>query len=496
MKVRNGEPDTPWIVERARVDGARTALVDGRLRWTFSDLSHSSAAVAAELCRRGIRQGDRVLLLAGTSAAWVACLHGTTCAGAVFVPLGPSLTVDEAARAIARVRPSIVVADDDRIVAAQRAVSAAELDSPPKVATLSSLRASADVAAFTPEPPPAVHSIVFTSGTTGDSKAAMLSHANYASSANATQERLSLDSGDVWLAPMPLHHVGGLSILMRSLRIGFSVVLLPRFDPATTIRTIESEGITIISVVPTMLHALLEEQGTDARSWTERFPTLRVVLVGGGPLGDGLSARALEAGVPIAATYGLTETSSQISTATPAETAADSAHCGRPVRGIEIRLHDVGADGFGTLCVRGPQVFGGYYGEPTGSAGLSEDGWFATGDIGRIDGDGRVLIAMRRQDRIVTGGENVSPAEVETVLGEHPDISCAGVYPVADEKWGQLVAAAVVLRSGASFEPDRLAEWCRDRMAPYKVPRRFVLRESLPVSAAGKLRRFLLAESE
>jgi O-succinylbenzoic acid--CoA ligase len=323
-----------------------------------------------------------------------------------------------------------------------------------------------------------------------------LTPANYAASADATAERLSLDRDDVWLAPMPMHHVGGLSILMRSLRIGLSVVLQPEFDSDRTLERIETEDVTIVSVVPTMLHALLERQREDGRDWTRRFPRLRVVLVGGGPLPAALARRALEADIPIATTYGLTEATSQISTATVAETAADPSHCGHPVRGVEVRLRDVGPDGYGTLWVRGPQVFAGYVGDPPQSGERFDGDWFATGDIAKIDEEGRIRVAMRRDDRIVTGGENVSPAEVETVLGEHPDVSSAGVYGIADEKWGQIVAAAVVLRPGTDFDPEGLTAWCRERMAPYKVPRRIHVRASLPVTAAGKLRRFLLPESD
>jgi O-succinylbenzoic acid--CoA ligase len=218
-------------------------------------------------------------------------------------------------------------------------------------------------------------------------------------------------------------------------------------------------------------------------------------LVGGGPLSETLAERALSAGVPLVTTYGLTETTSQVSTSTVVETSGDPTHCGRPITGLEVRVRTPDADGFGTLCVRGPQIFAGYFGDRARTRARFDEGWLVTGDIGRIDERGCVRVVMRRDDLIVTGGENVSPAEVEIVLCEHPDVASAGVYPLPDEKWGQRVVAAVVLRSGATFDAESLAAWCRPRMAAFKVPRRFELRDSLPITAAGKLRRFLLPES-
>jgi O-succinylbenzoic acid--CoA ligase len=474
-------------------------LVGGAVRWTFSELAERAIGVAAGLRKSGIGRGDRVVLSAASSADWVACLHGIACVGAVSVPLAPKLSAREATDAVSSVEPRLAIADAERFDVVRHAFTAARLRSVTQVITLERAISGAGTDAalpFEPDFRPAGDSIVFTSGTSGAPKPVVLSQDNFTSSADATAERLALGRDDVWLAPMPLHHVGGLSILLRSLRIGLSVVLMPKFDPERLVERIETEKVTIVSVVPTMLHALLERQHGDSRAWNRRFPHLRIVLVGGGPLPDSLARRALDAGVPIATTYGLTETTSQISTATVAETAADPSHCGRPLRGVEVRLRDVGADGYGTLCVRGPQVTAGYFGEPPHAGERFDEGWFVTGDIAHVDEDGRIRIAMRREDRIVSGGENVSPAEVEAVLVEHPDVSSAGVYALDDEKWGQVVAAAVVLRPGAKFAPERLIAWCRERLAPYKVPRRIEPRESLPFTAAGKLRRFLLSDSE
>ena len=274
-------------------------------------------------------------------------------------------------------------------------------------------------------------------------------------------------------------------------------MLTSKFDAAETNDVLAAERATIASVVPTMLHAMLDEHEdrSSSVSWRDRFPSLRVVLVGGGPLSEALAERALHVGVPLVTTYGLTETASQVSTSTVAETAEDPTHCGRPIEGLEIRVREPDENGFGTLCVRGPQIFAGYFDDPARTRARFDAGWLLTGDIGRIDERGCVRIAMRRDDLIVTGGENVSPAEVESILCEHPDVVSAGVYPLPDEKWGQRVVAAVVLRPGAAFDAEALALWCRRRMAAFKVPRRFELRSSLPTTASGKLRRFLLPGS-
>jgi O-succinylbenzoic acid--CoA ligase len=260
---------------------------------------------------------------------------------------------------------------------------------------------------------------------------------------------------------MPLAHVGGLSILIRSAIYATTVVLHDRFDTDAVLAELMSpeRRITMVSLVPTMLARLLE-------AGLERPPALRWALLGGGPIPAPLLARAAEAGVPVAPTYGMTEACSQIAT------------FGFPLHGVEVRLQ--GPEGNREIKVRGTVVSPG---------ALSDDGWLHTGDLGELDDRGRLVITGRKADTIVSGGENVAPAEVESVLLEHPYVVDAGVFGRVDPEWGEAVIAAVVLRDGEAVDPAALTAHCAERLAPFKIPKAFEMRAELPRTASGKLLR-------
>lgn len=284
---------------------------------------------------------------------------------------------------------------------------------------------------------------------------------------------------------MPLFHVGGLSILVRSVIGGVPATVHEKFDPVRVSQAID-EGATLISLVPTMLQRLLDER-------TRPFPSsLRTVLLGGGPAPRALLDRAIHAGVPIAPTYGLTESSSQAVTLLPSETPDHLGTAGRPLFFTELRTS--GAEGEpGEILLRGPTVFQGYWENPAATADALRDGWLHTGDMGIIDQDGYLTVLDRRHDLIISGGENVYPAEVESVLMEHPAVSEAGVFGVEDPDWGE-VPAAVIVPKGPAPSAEDLSSFLRARLAPYKVPRFFHVVDELPRNAAGKLMRHRLAE--
>jgi O-succinylbenzoic acid--CoA ligase len=254
---------------------------------------------------------------------------------------------------------------------------------------------------------------------------------------------------------MPLAHVGGLSILTRCLLARTCVVLEPRFDAATLPARLDDEKITLLSLVPTMLARLLDEHPT----WTPP-PRLRAILLGGAGTPARLLARARERGLPVHTTYGLTEACSQVVTG------------GRALHGVELRIS---ADE--RIQVRGPMLMTGYLGEPP----LPPGAWLDTGDLGELDGDGVLRVHARRTDLIVTGGENVYPAEVEDALAALPGIHAACVFGIPDETWGQLVAALLV-----GERTPGLAAAIAARLAPHKRPRRIAFVDALPVTPAGK----------
>ncbi|MDE3134147.1 MAG: AMP-binding protein [Acidobacteriota bacterium] len=302
-----------------------------------------------------------------------------------------------------------------------------------------------------------VATVMFTSGTTSAPKPVYLTLGNWEANAVGSALALGLDLEERWLCTMPLAHVGGLSILLRSTVYATTVVTHERFDTAAVLADLMSaeRRITLVSLVPTMLTRLLD-------AGLASPPTLRWVLLGGGPIPPGLLSRAAAAGVPVAWTYGMTEACSQIAT------------FGLPLHGVTVRLVD------GEIQVRGPIV---------ASSALAEDGWLHTGDLGEHDAEGRLRIIGRKSDTIVSGGENVAPAQVEAALLSHPAVADAGVFSRPDAEWGERVVASVVLREGFSVSTAELQDYVGTRLAHFKVPKEISFSDALPRTASGKLLR-------
>jgi len=322
--------------------------------------------------------------------------------------------------------------------------------------------------------PPDAAAIIYTSGTTGRARGAVLTRAALLASAQASAANLGWQDYDCWLLAMPLARVGGLSILTRCLIARRAVALAAHFDAAQLPRIIDEQRITLLSVVPTMLSLLL-----DAHPGWRAPAHLRAVLVGGAAAAPRLLARAAGRGVPVVITYGCTETSSQI-VATPYAARFDAARhaAGRPLAGAEVRI--VG----GHIQARGPMRMAGYLGEPP----LAADAWFDTGDLGTLDAEGRLHLHARAGDLIVTGGENVYPAEVERVLSTCPGIAEAAVFGLPDETWGQVVAAALVATNAPPSEAE-LATFIDEQLARHKRPRQVCFVPGLPHTAGNKLDR-------
>ncbi len=330
--------------------------------------------------------------------------------------------------------------------------------------------------------------IVFTSGTTGQPRGAVLSRAALRASARAHGRAMGWRANDRWLLSLPTAHVGGLMIVVRCLQARQTMVVGGRrasgnFDAAETLRVVERDRVTLLSVVPTMLARLL-------RTIRRPPPSLRAVLVGGAGAPAALMERARERGWPVFATYGLTEACSQVATERPDETPGS---VGAPLPGLEVRV--AAPDGStGTIQVRGDALFDGYLGPEPGAPlerPFEADGWFDTGDLGAIGEDGRLRVVGRRSDRIVTGGENVDPAEVEAAVVEWPGAADSCVVGLENEEWGERVGAVLVPAAG--FEAlgglGELERHLGGRLAGFKRPRCWSLVDRLPVAASGKVDR-------
>ncbi|HSJ84672.1 MAG TPA: AMP-binding protein [Acidimicrobiia bacterium] len=310
--------------------------------------------------------------------------------------------------------------------------------------------------------PAGAASVVFTSGSTGRPKGARLTLENWSAAAGASMAHLGHDEGDVWLLAMPLHHVAGLSIVVRSVYAGGSVRMLSGFDPASFARELRG-GVTMASVVPTMLSRLLEiEPGP--------YQGLKGMLVGGGPIPAGLLERAAAAGLPVLPTYGLTETCGQVATLRPGSALENKAH---PLPGVELRIEPDGR-----IAVRGPMVSPGYVGEPDRVPGE----WFVSGDLGRLDDDGALRVTGRADTVIVSGGENIDPGVVEETMSRVHGVEASLVLGLPSEEWGMELVCLYV----GEASPTRIESYLRNRLARFMIPKRWLRVEALPQTPLGK----------
>jgi O-succinylbenzoic acid--CoA ligase len=306
---------------------------------------------------------------------------------------------------------------------------------------------------------------VRTSGTSGEPKEVPLSYGNFLWSAIGSAVALGLHARERWLCTLPLVHVGGLGIILRSAIYGTTAVIHERFEAPAALGALMEEEITLVSVVATTLTRLLD-------AGLQRPPALRCALAGGGPVPAALLERARAAGVPVSQTYGLTEACSQVATQMPGEGSPDS---GPPLFCTRVQLASDGE-----ILVSGPTV-----------SRAVQDGVLATGDLGELAQDGSLRVLGRKSETIISGGENVAPSEVEAVLEEHPAVAEAAVFGAADERWGEAVHALVIAREAVSGADLRIH--CEGRLAPYKVPKSITFTTVLPRTASGKLQRSALA---
>jgi O-succinylbenzoic acid--CoA ligase len=460
--------------------------------WTFAGLAERSRRAAAHL-RAVLPPGDAPIgLLLRGEAQFAAWFHAAASTGRPVLPLNLRLTATELAQQLGHSRADLLLghADDARLAEIAALVGALRAEVAPSVDELPEARGASPAVACDDD---ATLAVLYTSGTSGRPKGACLSWSNFEASARAAEQRLGRAVHSRWLACMPLFHVGGLSILLRSALFGGPVRVHGRFDARAVSDALDRGDIAGLSLVPTMLSRLL-----DARAGRGAPQGLEALLLGGAAIPSGLLQRALAAGYPVCTTYGLTEACSQVATSAPPRTGDCSAAPMRPLRGVEIRIVDgerlLPAGEPGEIVLRGPLVMQGYLHDREATARVLRDGWLHTSDIGYLDDGGGLHVLDRRDDLVITGGENVYPAEVEAVLLDCPGVAEAGVAGVPDADLGARVVAWIVTAPGASPDAPTIAEHCRSRLASYKVPRRYHFVAALPRTAAGKLQRLRLPE--
>jgi len=479
----------PWLERQASLWPGRVAVVDpdGARQYTYSELLDRSRAVQAHLAQHGVGPGDRVASLMQNGIRHLDLLFACGRLGAIYAPLNWRLSQREVAALLDDLAPWVVVSDDE--FAHLVATSDARIRRLPS----ESLPTSTHTALAAPT---AIHMatpwlILYTGGTTGVPKGAVLTHGSILWNCINTAISWGLSEGDVGPSFTPMFHTGGFNVFtLPLLLLGGRVVLPSRFKPAAALDILEQERPTVLFMVPTMFQLTAEEP----RFKQADLSSLRWAISGGAPLPEPVY-RVWSHKVPVFKQgYGLTEVGPNNFATPDVDAVRKAGSVGRLTYFAQARIvddqgQDVADDVPGELLLTGPHMCDGYWRRPEETADAVRDGWFRTGDIARRDSEGYYYIVDRKKDMIITGGENVYPNEVEAVLYNHPAIRQVAVVGVPDPLWGEAVTALVSLQRGASVTSEELRIHTRAGLARYKVPKRFIVVDELPTSAAGKILR-------
>jgi acyl-CoA synthetase (AMP-forming)/AMP-acid ligase II len=467
---------------------------------TFAELGHLARRAGTLLAKA---PGENVVLIDENSPAVPVALYGAAIAGKPFVPVNYRLADDRLRAIVARAAPAVVIAGRG---VAERFAGVGGIEVRDR---WSFLDAAADESVAETDgwgcDPEAVAVLLFTSGTTGEPKAAVLRHRNLAAYLVGSLEFGGAGTDEATLVSVPPYHIASVSSALSTTYVGRRVVQLERFEPAEWVRAVRDEAVTHAMVVPTMLNRILDVIEADG----EGLPTLRSLAYGGGPMPRPVVERAVALldGVDLVNAYGLTETSSTIAVLGPdehrtafasddPELRARLGSVGQVLPGVELSIRDrsgtpVPTGQVGEIWVRGAQVSGEYLGRRGND---DDDGWFNTRDAGHVDGGGFLFVHGRLDDVIVRGGENLSPGEIEEVLLDHPAVKAAAVVGIPDVEWGERVVAAVVLEPDVEAGEDELRGHVRDVLRSARTPERIAFLDELPFSETGKLLRRVLRD--
>ena len=485
-----------WPARRARISPGRTALVQANRSLTYAGLADRVQRLAGALTRLGVRPGDRVAYLGVNDITVFETLFATARCGAIFVPLNYRLSPTEIRYMLDDSGASVLVHSEDT---ADLVAAAGGLPDGVVIATdPAEGDFEAELAEAGPSPDTAVRLddpclLLYTSGTTGRPKAAVLTHGNLTWNTVNQLAHLDVLGTDKALCIAPLFHCVGLGqITLPTLFKGGSVEPVAKFDPGTILARIGEAGITSFSAVPTMLEMMCRHEDWDRTD----LGSLTCVLYGGSPVAERVARAWLDRGVKLLQGYGMTEAAPGVSMATHEGTldhpvAAGVPHFFTDVAALGPDLTPQPLDGTpAELLVRGPHVFGGYWNRPEESkASFVDDDWFRTGDVVRVDDDGWAHVVDRVKDMIISGGENVYPAEIEAVAAGLDAVDACAVVGVPDERWGEAGAAFVVVRPGAQLDEPQFRAHLEQHLARYKVPKHVLFTDTLPRNATGKIRR-------
>jgi len=473
-----------WLTDRARNTPGRVAIEFGEARITYAELDEQARGIAAGLAARGLRRGDRLATLTGSSPEHVAVFFACARLGIALQPLAWRLSAPELAYQLEDSEPSLLLVTPDHAELAS-SIAAGVPTEPLDPSALAATGNPPDVA----ENGDALL-LVYTSGTTGKPKGAVLSHANCFWTNLSFDRTTDLRDTDVVLQVLPQFHVGGWNVqALLAWWKGARVVLEPAFEAGRALELIEERRVTTMMGVPATYLFMAQHP----RFAHADLSSLRLAVVGGAPMPEPLLETWRDRGTAIVQGYGLTEAAPNVLCLPPEDATRKLGFAGRPYPHVDVALRDpeTGAllegPATGELVVRGPNVFAGYWRNPEATTKAFADGWLLTGDVAERDDEGFYRIVDRIKDMVISGGENVYPAEIEAVLHEHAAVAEAAVVGVPDERWGEACLAFVVLVPGAETDAENLREHCRARLAGFKVPRDVRFLQVLPRSAMNKV---------
>lgn len=462
-----------WISQRAQLTPDRIGLIFKDESYTFNEIFTQAYQWAALLYEKGVRENDHVGVSMGNSPRTVFIIHALHLLGAKTVLLNRRLQPRELIWQLENVKATCFIHDNDFpdtglidiCVDTLKDFSSAEQPELRNECCLDD-----------------VCSIMYTSGTTGKPKGVLQTYGNHWWSATGSAFNIGLNQDDAWLAAVPLFHISGYTILMKSVIYGMTVILYDHFDEEAINHELINGNVTIISVVATMLSRLLENLGD--RQYDEKF---RCMLLGGGPAPLPMLMECKKKSIPVYQTYGMTETASQIVTLAPEYALTKLGSAGKPLFPCQVKINSLNGESQGEIFVKGPNVTCGYWERPEANEESFEQGWLKTGDIGYIDEEGFLYVLDRRSDLIISGGENIYPAEIEAVLLSHPKVREAGVVGKEDSKWGQVPVAFIV--SDQEVNESEILDFVRSDLASYKVPKQIIFVRELPRNSSNKLLR-------
>ncbi|MBC2128820.1 o-succinylbenzoate--CoA ligase [Listeria marthii] len=462
---------TNWLQKRVRLSPNETALVFEGKEETFAEISEAVERLAGKLFAHGIRKDEMVALLGKNDRMTFLLIHALQQLGAVTLFLNNRLTKKEIAFQLANAEVQQVIMVDSFADKVATGISYTELQQTDYIAP--ELVETWDLSR--------VASVMYTSGTTGQPKGVMQTYENHWWSAVSSVLNLGLTEKDSWLCVVPIFHISGLSIMMRSVIYGIPVYLEEHFNEEKITQLLESGQVSTISVVTSMLERLLKIHGGSYH------PNLRTVLLGGGPASKAVLEICKQRDISLVQSFGMTETASQIVTLPPKDALTKIGSSGKALFPAEVKIADDGE-----ILLKGPSITPGYLHNDAATNAAFVDGWFKTGDIGYLDEDGFLFVLERRSDLIISGGENIYPTEIEHVIATYEAVKEVAVVGKPDDKWGSVPVAFIVAEQ--TFDEAELRTICQTNLASFKIPKQITIVDNLPKTASGKIQRNKLKE--